>query len=140
MKKFFIFLFVAFIFTFISCNAENDSTSTSENVSQPAQKTPAKTDSINLRYQRLVLYNIKFNENIFVCDGYMFDNLTGTHVKIGENEYGENEYVNFSYDLYKRPDLIEIFYDLDEEKAKGKEKFGFQIEWNPKLQLEGIEW
>jgi hypothetical protein len=78
-------------------------------------------------YRRIVFYNVRLGENVFVCEGF-------AHVQIDKDgdieivvKTGENEYLR--HYLGQKQDIT---YFSEQLKPTGK-GFHYTITWNPKL-------
>jgi len=86
-------------------------------------------------YRRVVFYNVRLGENVFVCEGYchvQIDNDGDVElvVKTGNNQY-------LRHYLGQKEDITYFSEQLDSSLITNNDKY--RVIWNPKLWIPGKE-
>lgn len=86
-------------------------------------------------YRRVVFYNVRLGENVFVCEGFC-------HVQIDRDgdvelviKTGEGQYLR--HYLGQKQDITYFSEQLDSSKITGNDRY--RVIWNPKLWIPVID-
>jgi hypothetical protein len=148
MKKFFILMLFACATMFMSCGLADVSNATKaanferEAVSVKYSSEYATTvNKLELNeanfgsYRRVVFYNVRLGENVFVCEGYchvQIDNDGDVElvVKTGSGQY-------LRHYLGQKQDITYFSEQLDSSMIVDNDRY--RVVWNPKLWIPGLE-
>lgn len=148
MKKIWIMFLIVFGLVFTSCglvdvsNAEKEVNFEREAMSVKYSSEYATTiNKLELNeanfgsYRRVVFYNVRLGENVFVCEGFC-------HVQIDRDgdvelviKTGEGQYLR--HYLGQKQDITYFSEQLESNKITNNDRY--RVIWNPKLWIPAID-
>lgn len=148
MKKIYLILCIAIAIMVTSCGLTDVSNATkAANFEREAQSVKYSSEyatTINKlelnesnfgSYRRVVFYNVRLGENVFVCEGYC-------HVQIDKDgdvelvvKTGNGQYLR--HYLGQKQDITYFSEQLDSSVVVNNDCY--RVIWNPKLWIPGIE-
>ena len=86
-------------------------------------------------YRRVVFYNVRLGENVFVCEGYCHVQIDGDGdvelvVKTGNNQY-------LRHYLGQKQDITYFSEQLDASTVTNNDRY--RVIWNPKLWIPAVD-
>lgn len=148
MKKIYLILCVAIAIMVTSCgladvsnatkavNFEREATSVKYSSEYATTINKLELNEANFgSYRRVVFYNVRLGENVFVCEGYCHVQIDGDGdvelvVKTGNDQY-------LRHYLGQKEDIIYFSEQLDSSLVVNNDRY--RVIWNPKLWIPGIE-
>ncbi len=148
MKKLFILMLFACMLAFMSCGAidvsnaskaanfEREATSVKYSSEYATTINKLELNEANFNsYRRVVFYNVRLGENVFVCEGFC-------HVQIDKDgdvelvvKTGNGQYLR--HYLGQKLDITYFSEQLDPSMVVNNDRY--RVIWNPKLWIPGIE-